>query len=118
MPTLGLARRLVERGHDARLLGSASIGDRYPSLGWRFRPFQEAPDYDATTPLDVSEELPLKIRTLWCYPAVGRDLRVELAREAADALVVDMMLLGGLSAAIASAIPTIALFHQAYSAFT
>ena len=57
LPFLGLARRLGERGHDVRLLGNPSIGRRYQSQGWRFRPFAETPDYDVTAPkVDVSTE--------------------------------------------------------------
>src|SRR5690242_4644889 len=83
LPFLGLARRLGERGHDVRLLGNPSIGRRYQSQGWRFRPFAETPDYDVTAPKDMSTEFPVNSRNLWFNPAVARDLGAELAREPA-----------------------------------
>jgi UDP:flavonoid glycosyltransferase YjiC (YdhE family) len=117
MPALGLARRLGERGHDVRLLASPSIHRRWGQHSWRFRAFQETPDYDITAPKDMSTEVPVLSRNLWFNPAVGRDLQAELDQERADVVVVDCMLWAGLSAAVGSGMPIAAVFHQPYSGF-
>lgn len=114
---LGLAQRLSERGHDVRLLASPSIDRRYGRHGWRFRAFRETPDYDAAAAKDVSTEVQVNSRNLWFNPAVGRDMTAELAAEPADLVLVDCMLRAGLSAAVASKVPTATLFHQPYSTF-
>ena len=43
LSTLGIARRLAQRGHDVRLLGHRSIQRRYGDRGWRFLPFHHTP---------------------------------------------------------------------------
>jgi MGT family glycosyltransferase len=118
LPTLGVARRLCERGHDVRVLSNPTLDRRYGRRGWRFIPFLTTPDYDATAVVDAATEFQVKGRNLWFNPAVGRDLEAELAREPADALLVDCMLFAGVSAAVETGIPTVALFHQSYSAYT
>lgn len=118
LPTLGVARRLSQRGHDVRVLSNPTLDRRYGRQGWRFIPFRETPDYDAAAVVEPATEFALKGRNLWFSPAVGRDLEGELARESADVLLVDCMLWAGLSAAVETGIPTVALFHQSYSAYT
>lgn len=118
LPTLGVARRLCERGHDVRVLSTPTLDRRYGRHGWRFIPLRETPDYDAAAVADPATEFQLKGRNLWFNPAVGRDLDTELARESADVLLVDCMLWAGLSAAVETGIPTVALFHQSYSAYS
>jgi MGT family glycosyltransferase len=118
LPTLGVARRLAERGHDVRVLSNPTLDRRHGNHGWRFIPFRETPDYDAAALVDPASEFQIKGRNLWFNPAVGRDLGAELAREPADVLLVDCMLWAGMSAAVETGIPTAALFHQAYSAYT
>ena len=54
---------------------------------------------------------------LWFSANVARDVRDELEREPADVLLVDAMLIGGLCAGEASGVPTVALFHAAFSLF-
>jgi MGT family glycosyltransferase len=51
---------------------------------------------------------------LLCGPGVGQDLESELAREPADAVVVDFMLWGALASAERSGIPTAAFVHTLY----
>ena len=38
VPTLGIARTLVERGHDVRMIGHDTIAERCGDVGARFRP--------------------------------------------------------------------------------
>ena len=115
--TLGITRHLTRHGHDVRLLGHRSIDERCGNDGWRFRPFVHTVDYDSTQPLDLAGEMALMSEQLWFSANVARDVRDELDREPADVLLVDAMLIGGLCAGEASGVPTVALFHAAFSLF-
>lgn len=114
---LGIAQRLAERGHDVRLLGHASIGERTDARGWRFRAFQEARPWDSSVPADPAAEVEALARGVWFSPAVADDVMAELDREPADVVIVDCLLYTALSAAQAREVPTVALFHAAISAF-
>src|SRR6478672_6972103 len=115
--TLGITQSLVRTGHDVRLLGHRSIDERCGSDDWRFRPFVHTTDYDSTRPLDLAGEMALMAEQLWFSANVARDVLDELDREPADVLLVDAMLIGGLCAGEAANVPTIALFHSAFSLF-
>ena len=115
--TLGIARRLVERGHDVRLLGHRSIDERCGSHGWRFRPFSHTGDFDSTAVMDLESEMTVMTRELWFSDAPGHDVSDELDREAADVLVVDCMLPLALSAGRTAGVPTAAVFHSPFSGF-
>ena len=115
--TLGITRSLAQQGHDVRLLGHRSIDERCGSDGWRFRPYVHTADYDSTLPLDLEAEMALMSEQLWFSASVAHDVRDELAREPADVLLVDSMLIGGLCAGEAAGVPTVALFHAAFSLF-
>ena len=115
--TLGIARRLVERGHDVRLLGHRSIDERCGSHGWRFRPFSHTSDFDSTAVMDLDSEMTVMTRELWFSDAPGRDVSDELEREPADVLLVDCMLPSALAAGRAAGVPTAALFHSPFSGF-
>jgi MGT family glycosyltransferase len=115
--TLGITRHLARRGHDVRLLGHRSIDARCGSDGWRFRPFVHTVDFDSTIPLDLEAEMVVISEQLWFSGNVARDVRDELEREPADVLLVDAMLIGALCAGEAAGVPTVALFHAAFSLF-
>jgi UDP:flavonoid glycosyltransferase YjiC (YdhE family) len=116
--TLGIARTLVEDGHDVRMIGHASIRERCGDQGARFIPFTPAADWDPLqVPGDFEEEMEMIRGRLSFNPAIGDDVRAELGREPADVLVVDSMLFTALSAAEASGLPTATLIHTPYSVF-
>jgi len=112
--TLGIARRLVEAGHEVRLLGHASIDQRCGREGWTFRPFATAPEYDAVHPGDPAEEMPFLIENVFFSADVARDTATEFHRAPADVLLVDALLPSALCAAEALPVPTAALFHSPY----
>lgn len=115
--TTALARTLVERGHDVRLLGHRSIDRRVGAHGWRFRPFERTPDFNSSEAFDLEAEMQSLSASLWFNGTVGLEVRDELEREPADALIVDCMLGAGLSAGQAAGVPTAALFHTPFSGF-
>ena len=117
-PTLGIARTLVERGHDVRLLGHRTIAERCGDVGTRFVPLSQGELWDAMDdPGDFEAEIRLLIDELCFSSTIPADLAKELNREPADALLVDCMLFTTIDAALASGSPTAALVHTAYTIF-
>ena len=125
-PQLGIARRLVARGHHVRVLTEPSLEREVTSAGASFVPLTTAPhrfdrladsdfvrDWEAHTP--VGEFARTRDRVL-IGPATryADDVLAELRHEPADALVVDWLLLGGALAGEAAALPTALICHNPY----
>ncbi len=118
VPTLGIARTLVERGHDIRMLGHDTIADRCGDLGARFVPLSQGPGWDAMEdPNDFEAEMKIMVEDLCFSTEIARDLAQELDREPADVVLVDALLFTAIDVALASGTPTAALFHTAYTIF-
>jgi MGT family glycosyltransferase len=118
VPTLGIARTLVDRGHDVRVLGHDTIADLVGDVGARFVALSQAPGWDAMDdPDDFEAEMKIMIEDLCFSATVAEDLARELDREPADAVLVDCMLFTAIDVALASGTPTATLFHTAYSIF-
>ena len=118
VPTLGIARTLVDRGHDVRVLGHDTIADLSGHVGTRFVALSQDPGWDAMDDPDNFEaEVRLMIEDLCFSTTIAEDLARELDREPADAVLVDCMLFTAIDAALASGTPTATLFHTAYSIF-
>jgi MGT family glycosyltransferase len=115
--TLGISQRLVQDGHDVRLLGHRSIPARSPDHGWRFRPLQHTGEFDSSDSMDLEREMELLGDRLWFSESVAQDVINELELERADVLLSDAMLFGAMSAGEAAGIPTAALFHSSLTAF-
>ena len=118
VPTLGIARTIVERGHDVRMLGHDTIAERCGDAGARFVPLTQSQGWDAMEdPDDFEAEVRLLIEELCFSTTIARDLAQELDREPADAVLVDCMLFTAIDVALASGTPTAALFHTPYTIF-
>ena len=118
VPTLGIARTLVERGHDVRMIGHDTIAERCGDVGARFVPLTQGEGWDAMEdPDDFEAEVKLLIEELCFSTTIARDLAQELDREPADAVLVDCMLFTAIDVALASGTPTAALFHTPYTIF-
>jgi len=118
VPTLGIARTIVERGHDVRLLGHDTIAERCGDVGARFVPLSQGEGWDAMEdPDDFEAEVKLLIEDLCFSSTIARDVARELDREPADAVLVDCMLFTAIDVALASGTPTAALFHSPYTLF-
>lgn len=123
-PQLGIARRLVSRGHDVRVLSEPSLEGHVRSTGAGFVPLSAAPhrfdrspqsdfvrDWEARTPIGEFA----RTRDLVMIGPASRyadDVLAELRRQPADALVVDWLLLGGALAGEAAAVPTALVCHN------
>jgi len=87
-------------------------------VGARFVPLTQPKGWDAMEdPDDFEAEVKLLIEELCFSSTIGRDVAQELAREPADAVLVDCMLFTAIDLAMASGIPTAALFHTPYTIF-
>ncbi|MGY0498720.1 glycosyltransferase [Nocardia sp. FBN12] len=118
VPTLGIARALVDRGHDVRILGHETIARRCADVGARFVTLTQGEGWDAMdTPDDSEAEIALMIEQLCFSSSIASDLARELDREPADAVIVDCLLFTAIDVALASGTPTATLFHTAYTIF-
>ena len=118
VPTLGITRTLVERGHDVRMLGHSTIAERCGDMGARFVPLSQGEGWDAMDdPEDFEAEMKLLTEDLCFSTIIARDVAKELDREPADAVLVDCMLFTAIDAARASGTPTATLFHAPFTMF-
>jgi MGT family glycosyltransferase len=118
VPTLGIARNLVDVGHDVRLLGHGTIGGRATELGARFTSLAQPEDWDhMDNPDDFAAEVELLMDQLCFSTAIASDVAAELDREPTDVVMVDCMLFSALNVAQASGLPTATLFHTPYTVF-
>jgi UDP:flavonoid glycosyltransferase YjiC (YdhE family) len=118
VPTLGIARTLVEGGHDVRLLGHDTIAQRCGPVGARFIPLSQRDGWDAMDdPDDFAAEVKLLIDELCFSSTIAHDVAREMNREPVDAVLVDCMLFTAIDVALASGAPTAALFHVPYTVF-
>ena len=120
-PVLGLARRLIERGHTVSVLGDPTIREEAQSAGCAFTPWRSAPhrttlspehdlmkDWEATNPLEMMRRL----RDVFIAGPAARyaaDTLEAIERSRPDALVSDYFLFGALIAAERASIPRVAV---------
>jgi MGT family glycosyltransferase len=121
---LGLAKGLVERGHDVRVLTEDCLAADVVAAGCRFEPFVEGPnrasrtedlvgDSEARTPLGAFVRARDRV-VMGPAAAYARDTRAALEREAVDALASDYLLFGPPIAAERAGVPTALLVHNIY----
>ena len=123
---LGLARRLIERGHAVHVLGDPCIAPDATAIGCTFRSYIRAPyrvDRSPASDFVKAWELhnPLKAfarqRDRVAFgPALAyaEDLLETLERWSADVLVIDRTLFGGMIAAEKSGLPTALIVTNCY----
>jgi MGT family glycosyltransferase len=121
---LGLAKGLVERGHDVRVLTEDCLAADVAAAGCRFEPFVEAPnrasrtedlirDSEARTPLGAFARARDRV-IMGPAAAYAHDTRAAFEREAVDALASDYMLFGPPIASERAGVPTALLVHNVY----
>lgn len=127
-PNLGIARLLVERGHEVVVYGDATLAADVIRTGAIHRPWSSAPqrrttareddvlkDWECRTPLGAV----LRLRDrLIAGPSArfAADVVAALDRERFDAVLADGILLGALVGAEARAVPSAALVGTVYLA--
>ena len=125
-PELSIARRLSARGHHVRVIGDPTIEASARAAGCGFVAWRAAPhvlslrpehallrDWEVKSPIGMFAQAR---DGLMCGPALlfAREILAELEAHPADALVVDMVLLGGLIAGEKARIPTALLIPNLY----
>lgn len=123
-PQLGLARGLVERGHDVRVLTEDCLAEEVAAVGARFEPLVAAPnrvsrdedlvaDSEARTPLGAFARARDRV-IMGPAAAYAQDTRAALERGAVDAVVSDYMLFGPPIAAESAGVPVALIVHNTY----
>src|SRR5262245_57302017 len=122
-PQLGVARRLVERGHAVRVLGDRVLEGEVKRAGADFAGFQRAPhnnarsreedlirDWEPGSPLSKLKRLG---EHLMFGPAehYARDVLDEVERFKPNAIAVDYVLFGAVCGAERSGLPSATLMH-------
>jgi UDP:flavonoid glycosyltransferase YjiC (YdhE family) len=123
---LGLARRLIERGHAVHVLGDPCIAADARAIGCTFRSYVRAPyridrslasdfvrDWEPRNPLKVFARQRDRV-VFGPALAYAADLLDELERWPADVLVIDAALFGAMVAAEKSSLPTALLVPRCY----
>jgi len=123
-PQLAVTRKLLERGHEVRVLAHDAARERVTATGAEFVPFMRAqPDLDITRPetdtlrdwrasTRIGAGVRLMRNGLFAFVGgVSRECAEQLARFPADAVLFDWMLTGAGIAAEAARLPSAALVH-------
>lgn len=114
-PALGLARRLVARGHSVRVLGQRTLRQRIEAAGAAFRPLPLELEWDASRGRAWEDEGQREYaRALVAGMPMAETVLAEVDSEPADVLIVDAFLRSALSAAERTRLPTAALLHVRY----
>jgi MGT family glycosyltransferase len=126
-PVLVLGERLVERGHNVRVLGNGSQERAATAAGCEFVAFDRAPDCDSRRPetdllKDWEVKAPPKLfararERLFFGPAAdyAADVLAEVDRAPVDVVAADFMLFGALVGAERADCASVALFHTVYA---
>jgi MGT family glycosyltransferase len=125
-PMLAVARRLLARGHEVRVVGDPCNREEVEALGASFVPWERAParqdrsiasdplrDWEAKNPPDLLRRL---CDQLFVGTALARakDVLARLEEFPADVIVTSEMLLGPMAAAEAAGVPCAALASNVY----
>jgi MGT family glycosyltransferase len=117
-PELGVARRLLERGHAVHVMGDPTIAERAEAIGCGFSPWRRAPHRTTLDPADdLLRDWEVKNPLAMLRNARDRFMAGPAAEFAADtleaieavrpdAVVADSMILGSIVGAQAAGLPT------------
>lgn len=109
-PTVAILRELADRGHDVRVLGSASQRAMFEDEGLRMIPWSSVKAWEPRVP-----EPGLRSMLAWLPlatdPGYGHDLQAALKSELADVLLVDCMIPVALRPARRTGVPVALLLH-------
>jgi MGT family glycosyltransferase len=120
-PELGVARRLIARGHDVRIIADPTLRDQSFAIGAGFTPWNAAPhrttgaatedlvkDWELRNPISMLARIRDR---LLAGPAgaMAADTAAELTDHVPDALVADYFMFGAMIPAQAAGLPVAAL---------
>jgi MGT family glycosyltransferase len=125
-PQLAIARTLVARGHDVRMLGHGVQQAKVEATGARFLSYRHAPDADSSQPetdlmRDWEAKTPIgafaRLRDRLMFGPSGlfaRDVLEAVEKEPADVVVWDYLLVGAGIAAEKSDAASVSVVHTVY----
>ena len=124
-PELGLARRLVERGHQVHVLGESPVEPEAIAAGCTFSGFVRAPNRKSRRPDDDPFQdwtgSPMaafkRVRDgLVCGPALqfAQDVLEQVEKNRAEAVVIDLMILGAIIGAEKAGLPRVGIAPHCY----
>jgi MGT family glycosyltransferase len=125
-PQLAIARELIARGHEVRVLGHRVQRERVEAAGAEFAAFRHAPDSDSSRPetdllRDWEARTPIgafaRVRDRLMYGPAGefaRDVVAALEERPADVVAWDYILLGAGLGAERAGVPSAAVVHTVY----
>jgi MGT family glycosyltransferase len=116
-PERSLVRALVGRGHGVHVLGHDSLRDEVAEDGAHFEPLRSAPQYDSTTEMTPEEEFSFCFDGIWLSKGYAADTSAAIDRIKPDVVLVDAALAYAMAAALASGLPTVALWGTLYGLF-
>jgi len=126
-PEFGVARRLIARGHDVRVIADPTLRDQAVAIGAGFTPWDAAPhrttgaayedpvkDWEVRNPISMLARIRDR---LLAGPAgaMAADTAAELTDHVPDALVADYFLFGAMIPAQAAGLPVAALVPNIWS---
>ncbi|MBP9708240.1 MAG: glycosyltransferase family 1 protein [Oligoflexales bacterium] len=120
-PVLGIARRLIERGHNVRVLTESCLRSAVIACGARYEAFRKhftrkdnsqdlLGDWQAKTPIGALRRTFDKV-VFGPATIVAEETIRAVATERPDVIVIDHLMPGAISAAEAVVIPRVILFH-------
>lgn len=125
-PQLAIARTLIDRGHDVRVLGNPCQRGAVEGSGATFLAYRRAPPHDASSPetdllRDWEARTPMgafaRGRDRLMYGPASRfaeDVLEALEQSPADVIAWDFFLLGAGIAAERAGVPSVAIIHTVY----
>jgi MGT family glycosyltransferase len=126
-PELGIVRRLVDRGHDVRILGDPTLEDQTHAAGASFAAWDRAPhrtsadpaedlvkDWEVTNPLTGLQRMRDRL-IVGPAAAMAADTAEQVAAYSPDALLADYFMFGAMIAGQAAGLPLTALMPNIWA---
>jgi UDP:flavonoid glycosyltransferase YjiC (YdhE family) len=124
-PQLVIAKRLLQAGHEVRILAPSVLRTAVTATGAAFEPYRRAPEHDTGNPeLDLIKDWEVsglaaagRVRDrlmVGTAAAFAADLLDLVKERRPNALLVDYALFGGFLAGESASLPTIGLIHSIY----
>jgi UDP:flavonoid glycosyltransferase YjiC (YdhE family) len=116
-PQLAVARALQARGVQVLVLGHRGIRDRVEAAGLVFEPFADGRHFDPTIARSLAAIMTAFTRVA-ADRRLGQCVTEAARRHDVDAVVVDMILVAGISEIVDSGVPMIVFVHCFYRAIS
>lgn len=113
-PALDIARELQRRGGSARFLGHEPQRQRIEDAGFAFEPFTSGRQIDSADRVAEPRATFRQVR-VFADRRIGDDAVASLARQPADVVIVDCLLVGAMNTLLESGRAAVSLVHMPWS---